>query len=337
MTAIGKSATGMTTGTGTANRIPKYTAAGAVGNSSVSDDGTTVSTAEAVSCAALTATGILTQGSAAQFLISAAGLPTKSDGIALTGQGLPLIVAKYTNTAQAGALTNVINFTPPAKAGFYKVIWSIDTTTATTDNFTVVITYANSTGNARTGRSSGGNDKAGTGLVAGAITNTIGAGNYYGEMNISVDNSATAITVSTGRDFHDSNIQHRCYPGTVCLGQRICQLKPSLPIQSLVSFSRSTQVQLPLPPADFPSSEPVGPGIPIQDTDNLVLLVYNSHPLNFQIGVSYPYLGWSYLSRQRTNLHRFRYDKVIDDYAHSIISNRLSDLRICHYYKYSIC
>lgn len=120
--------------------------------------------------------------------------------IATAGLGLPAIYASSSATGLIAADTNRINYTPPATAGRYRISWTIDTTTATTDNFTVVVTWKNATGTARS-QNSGGFDKNGTALVAGAITNTIGAGAYYGSMLLDIDNSATAITLSTAGTF----------------------------------------------------------------------------------------------------------------------------------------
>jgi hypothetical protein len=120
--------------------------------------------------------------------------------IATAGLGIPAIYASSSATGLIAADTNRINYTPPATAGRYRISWTIDTTTATTDNFTVVVTWKNATGTARS-QNSGGFDKNGTALVAGAITNTIGAGAYYGSMLLDIDNSATAITLSTAGTF----------------------------------------------------------------------------------------------------------------------------------------
>jgi hypothetical protein len=125
--------------------------------------------------------------------------PIGKGGVIL-GQIGQIVSNPATATALIAANTNFINFTPPTVAGTYRISWAIDTTTATTDNFTVVITYKDSTGTARS-QNSGGFDKNGTSLVAGAITNTIGAGNYYGVVIFGIDNSATAITLSTAGTF----------------------------------------------------------------------------------------------------------------------------------------
>jgi hypothetical protein len=147
---------------GTTNALPKYTGGSTLGNSKLADTGT-------------------------QLQYNSLNEPT-------------IVSAPATATGLVAANTNFINFTPPAAAGVYEIKWAVDTTTATTDTFTVVVTYKNATGTART-QNSGGFDKAGTSLVAGAITSTIGAGNYYGSMMFSIDNSATPITLSTAGTF----------------------------------------------------------------------------------------------------------------------------------------
>ena len=168
----------VTTGAGTANTVSKYTAAAALGNSSITDDGTTASIGGKFS------------------VTEATGLPVKSNNIALVGQGFPLIVAQSAATALNAADTNRINYTPPAVAGVYRLTYEVDVTTATTDNFHFVGTWKGATGDALS-QTLGGSDKLGTGLIAGAITNTIGVGAYYGSVTFAIDNSGTAITLST--------------------------------------------------------------------------------------------------------------------------------------------
>ena len=168
---------------GTTNTVSKYTGGTTLGNSSITDNGTTVSLGSKFN------------------VTESTGVVAVDANITTAGLGHPILVAAPTTlTAQAAAVTNFINFTPPAAVGDYMIVWAVDTTAATTDSFTVVVTYTNSTGTART-QNSGGFDKNGTGLVAGAITNVIGVGNYYGSMTFSIDNSATAITVSTAGTF----------------------------------------------------------------------------------------------------------------------------------------
>lgn len=147
--------------------------------------------------------GVYTNVNGAPYLFLVSDIQTNSVKLIQTNifPGLPIVVsAPATSTGLTGANTNFINYTPPATVGRYRLVWAIDTTTATTDNFTVVVTWKNAIGTARS-QNSGGFDKNGTALVAGAITNTIGAGNYYGSIEFSIDNSATAITLSTAGTF----------------------------------------------------------------------------------------------------------------------------------------
>ncbi len=220
--------TGLATGVGTANTIAKYTSASAIGNSSITDDGTSVTLTEPLILTPTTATpsaaavwmrghtggglefNIATGQSfsmdvnnAGIFTIGPSGRIAEIFGIATTGTG-PGVSAVFAgppaSTGLTGASINFIDYTPPAAAGRYRISWAIDTTTATTDSFTVVVTWKNATGTARS-QNSGGFDKNGSALVAGAITSAIGAGAYYGSMMIDIDNSATAITLSTAGTF----------------------------------------------------------------------------------------------------------------------------------------
>lgn len=121
-------------------------------------------------------------------------------GVTTAGHGVPAIYAVASSTANAAAVTNAINYTPPAAAGRYRLSWVVDVTTATTHSFTVVGTWKNATG-AAISQNLGGFDKNGTSLVAGAITNVIGTGVYSGSVLFQIDNSATAITISTAGTF----------------------------------------------------------------------------------------------------------------------------------------
>lgn len=119
--------------------------------------------------------------------------PLVSDGI-----GVPVIVSAPTPaTAQSGAVTNFINYTPPAAAGRYRlsgVLTMISWTTPAT--FTIVVTYKDENGSAKTEtlqvvRS--------TGAVAAAVT---AVDRWYFELPLfSINNAATAITLSTAGTF----------------------------------------------------------------------------------------------------------------------------------------
>lgn len=98
--------------------------------------------------------------------------------------------------AQVAAVANFINYTPPAATGRYRISWVVDVQSNTTDSFSVTATWKDAGGTART-QPIGGWSPTGSALTTGLITNAIGIGVYYGSALIAIDNSATAITVST--------------------------------------------------------------------------------------------------------------------------------------------
>jgi hypothetical protein len=125
---------------------------------------------------------------------------SRYNNINTQGLGVPAVYASFSSTANTGVVTNAINYSPPATAGSYRLCWQVDTTISTTNNFHVVGTWKDASGNARS-QTLGGTDPAGNALVAGAITNTIGTGVYSGCTEFQIDNSATAITLSTSGTF----------------------------------------------------------------------------------------------------------------------------------------
>ena len=135
-----------------------------------------------------------------KFIVNGAGIVSTYDQRSTTGNGVPAIFASYSTTGQTGAVSNAINYTPPSTAGTYRMGWSVDVTTATTLNFTIVATWKDASGNSIS-QTLGGFDKSGNALVAGAITNTIGTGVYYGSVVFSINNGGTAITLSTSGTF----------------------------------------------------------------------------------------------------------------------------------------
>jgi hypothetical protein len=136
--------------------------------------------------------GVIILGNMAWF----AGKIGMFNSISTAGLGVPAIYAVYSTTGNNIAVTNAINYTPPATAGTYRLTFTVDTRVATTDNFYVVATWKDAAGTARS-QTIGGSNAVGSALVAGAITNTIGTGTYYGSVLFQIDNSATAITLST--------------------------------------------------------------------------------------------------------------------------------------------
>jgi hypothetical protein len=129
--------------------------------------------------------------------INSSGVCTKYNiGRPTAGAGISAIYANYSQLAKIAAVTNAVNFTPPAAAGTYRLSWIVDVNASVTHSFTVVASWKDASGNA-TSQTLGGSDDGGSALVAGAITNALGVGVYYGSVLIQIDNSATPITLST--------------------------------------------------------------------------------------------------------------------------------------------
>lgn len=115
-----------------------------------------------------------------------------------------LIVSAPTVAAdKATAQTNFINYTPPATAGVYRLTIMVNVTAWTTPaSFTIVVTYTDSKGNAQTETVAVW--RGSTGAMVAAITTV---NRYYGVPFIfAIDNSATAITVSTAGTFSGSPV-----------------------------------------------------------------------------------------------------------------------------------
>jgi hypothetical protein len=126
------------------------------------------------------------------------------NGLPTAGQGVPIIVSAPAVAADlVVASTNFINFKPPAKAGTYLLYVLVNVTAWTTPaSFTIVVTYKDNKGNAQT--ETLGMDLGTTGAPVQAITTV---DRYYAQsLLISIDNSATAITVSTTGTFTGSPV-----------------------------------------------------------------------------------------------------------------------------------
>jgi hypothetical protein len=131
------------------------------------------------------------------------GAPKSLNGLATAGQGLPLIVSAPAVAAdKSTAQTNFINYTPAAAAGVYRLTCLVNVTAWTTPaSFTVVVTYTDSKGTAQT-ETVGLIESDGTPAAA---VDTVDR--YYGiPMLIAIDNSATAITLSTSGTFSGSPV-----------------------------------------------------------------------------------------------------------------------------------
>lgn len=123
----------------------------------------------------------------------------------LTSTGaLPNQVASYSTTGNTAAVTNGISFTPPAKAGTYRLSATVDVTAWTTPaSFTITGAYKDASGTARTDTFAVARD-TGTQPAAGAIT---AISRWHGQsLLLQIDNSATAITLSTTGTFTGSPV-----------------------------------------------------------------------------------------------------------------------------------
>lgn len=128
------------------------------------------------------------------------GKVTTYNNIATTGGGVPAIYASYSTTGNTAAVTNAINYTPPATAGRYRLSWTVGVTASVTHSFTVVATWKDDSGNTIS-QNLGGSSPSANALVTGSITNVIGTGVYYGSAILAINNGATAITLSTAGTF----------------------------------------------------------------------------------------------------------------------------------------
>jgi hypothetical protein len=119
------------------------------------------------------------------------------------GQTVPQIVSAPTiGTDLAVASTNFINYTPPAIAGAYRLLCTVNVTAWTTPaSFTVVVTYKDNKGNAQTETLA---MNEGDGTVSAAIDEVERF--YCIPLLFSIDSSATPITLSTTGTFTGSPV-----------------------------------------------------------------------------------------------------------------------------------
>lgn len=140
--------------------------------------------------------------SAANAVLS--GKATTYNNQSTAGLGLAYIVSSPTAlTGQTGAVTNHINYTPAAAVGTYRITGVVNVTAWTTPaTFTVAVTYKDASGNARTDTALV--IRGSSGASAAAIT---AIDRWYFEFaGIDIDNSATAITLSTTGTFTGSPV-----------------------------------------------------------------------------------------------------------------------------------
>ncbi len=107
--------------------------------------------------------------------------------------GIPQTFVSYSAVGKAALVANAINYTPPAKAGTYRLAVEVNVHTAVASNMAVTVTFTDAGGN--------GQSFVLTLLLVASTTiyNQINnvTGIYYADLIFQIDNSATAITVST--------------------------------------------------------------------------------------------------------------------------------------------
>lgn len=140
----------------------------------------------------------------ANNLIFWAGKFTTYANRTTAGWGVPGLYASYSTTGNTAAVTNAINYAPPATAGRYRISGVVNMTAWTTPSvgITVVVTYKDDSGTART--ETLGVVRGSTGAAVAAVT---AIDRWYFELPLlAIDNSATAITVSTAGTFTGSPV-----------------------------------------------------------------------------------------------------------------------------------
>ena len=120
---------------------------------------------------------------------------------ALAGLGLPnIMAAPPVSTANIAAKTNLINFTPPAAIGLYRLSAMVNVTAWTTPaSFTIITTYKDDNGTAQTETFPTFESDGSFSAVIDSIDRF-----YALPLLLSIDNSATAITLSTTGTFTGS-------------------------------------------------------------------------------------------------------------------------------------
>jgi hypothetical protein len=118
---------------------------------------------------------------------------SKYNNIATAGQGVAPIYQATSQKAESAADTNVLTLTPAAIAGTYRVRFTLSLSAANAATLGWTATWKDSNGNAQSPTNLA---LSQTGVAAPALTfTTSSAGNYYGDLTIDVDNSATNIVI----------------------------------------------------------------------------------------------------------------------------------------------
>ena len=103
------------------------------------------------------------------------------------------VVAAAATASVAATQTNLINYTPPATAGRYRLTYTIAHTAGTnTGTVTPTFTYKDAAGIAKSYNI----PMRQEGSVTWLLASTAASKNFSGGLDISIDNSATAITAT---------------------------------------------------------------------------------------------------------------------------------------------
>ena len=131
--------------------------------------------------------------SAAALFTAASPAISKYNNITTAGAGMTFIVASAATASVAATQTNLINYTPPATAGRYRLSYTIANTAGTnTGSTTPVFTYKDAAGIAKSYNI----PMAQEGSVTWLLAATAASKNFSGSFYFSIDNSATAITAT---------------------------------------------------------------------------------------------------------------------------------------------
>lgn len=132
--------------------------------------------------------------------VFASGGATKVANVPTVALGVPAIVAATNLTAQNAALASTINYTPPASVGVYRVRFLYrPTATGASTSVGITLAFKDSTGPVSLTTIPVMTTNS-TALVLPPFANT-GATFAIGQWDFQIDNSATAITLSTTGTF----------------------------------------------------------------------------------------------------------------------------------------
>lgn len=117
---------------------------------------------------------------------------TNYNGIATAGAGVPIIVASAITGSVTTTQTNLLNYTPPASTGTYRMNIFISNTSGTnTGTWTPAIAYKSGGG-----QSSYAPNFEQSGTLTYILAPTGASKDFYASFTFGIDNSATAITLT---------------------------------------------------------------------------------------------------------------------------------------------